>query len=189
MPERTLPHRISHENKKAGYHWLQSFLERNEDISVRQAEGLSVARAQGKVLAEKGAKDVHVLTPKEKGETITLVAYFLSPVLIIKGVDKKGEFSDWLPHGSQVYMSKKSELFLKLFEEHFLPRKTPNGETILILDGHCSHSNSIELLDLAHDNGVIIICSPSHTTQPLQPLDGSFFKPLKSQQGSQCLDI
>ncbi|XP_018371513.1 PREDICTED: uncharacterized protein LOC108766610 [Trachymyrmex cornetzi] len=31
----------------AGYDWLWSFLRRNPDISVRQAEGLSMARARG----------------------------------------------------------------------------------------------------------------------------------------------
>ena len=30
-----------------GYDWLWSFLRRNQDISVRQAEGLSMARARG----------------------------------------------------------------------------------------------------------------------------------------------
>lgn len=35
------------ETRKAGPHWLRSFLERNSELSIRQAEGLSVARAQG----------------------------------------------------------------------------------------------------------------------------------------------
>lgn len=38
----------------------------------------------------------------------------------------------------------------------------------------------IDLLDLANENDVIIICLPSHTTQALQPLDRSFLKPLKT---------
>lgn len=71
-------------------------------------------------------------------------------------------------------------MFLRWFKEHFLPKKPKTGKTILILDGHTSHSNSIDLLDLANENGVIIICLPSHTTQALQPLDRSFFKPLKT---------
>ena len=31
----------------AGYVWLKSFLRRNPDISIRKAEGVSVARANG----------------------------------------------------------------------------------------------------------------------------------------------
>ncbi|XP_047541822.1 uncharacterized protein LOC125074539 [Vanessa atalanta] len=58
---------------------------------------------------------------------------FLSPVVIIKGVNKKPEFLDGLPHGSDVYMSKKSayvnaELFQKWPVQHFIPRK-PQAET------------------------------------------------------------
>ncbi|XP_054706657.1 tigger transposable element-derived protein 6-like [Uloborus diversus] len=139
-----IQHKFPKEKEKADQHWLTSFLERNKDVSVRQAEGLSVARAQGmnreevgaffklleeemvkhdltnrpenifnvdetgiqlinkpgKILTAKGAKDVHVITPREKGETISLVACcsaegrFLPPVLIMKGVNKKAEFSD-----------------------------------------------------------------------------------------------
>lgn len=236
-----IQHKFSKEKGTTGQHWLTSFLERNKDISVRQAEGLSVARAQGmnreevnaffnlleeemlkndlmnkpqnifnvdesgiqlinkpgKVLTAKGAKDVHVITPREKGETVSLVACcnaegsFLPPVIIMKGVNKKAEFADGLPHGSEVYMNKKSsyinsELFMRWFKYHFLPRKPNEGQTILILDGHSSHSNSIDLLDLANDNGVTIICLPSHTTQALQPLDRSFFKPLKTFYGQEA---
>lgn len=42
-----IKHKFSKEKEKAGQHWLTSFVERNKDIPVRQAEGLSVSRAQG----------------------------------------------------------------------------------------------------------------------------------------------
>ena len=218
----------------AGYAWLASFLERNPELALRQAEGLSIARARGmnredtanffnlledllmkenlmdkpqnifnmdesgihlinkpgKVLTSKGAKDTHVLTPRERGENVTVIAcnnaegMFLPPVLIMKGVNNKKEFVDGLPHGSEVYMNPKSsyinsELFLRWFREHFLPRKSP-GRNILILDGHTSHYNAFDMLQLAESNNVTILCLPSHTTQALQPLDRSFFGPLKS---------
>ena len=53
---------------------------------------------------------------------------------------------------------------------------------------HTAHSNSIDLLDLANDNDVIIICFPNHTTQALQPLDQSFFKPLKTYYNQEVND-
>ena len=229
-----IKHSFSHVKQMAGYDWLASFLERNPELSVRQAEGLSLARAQGmnrtetgnffklleevltkenlmnkpqnifnmdesgiqlinkpgKVVTMKGAKDIHVLTPRERGENITVIAcnsaegVFLPLVLIMKGVNRKKEFSDGLPHGSDVYMNDKSsyintELFLRWFKEHFLPRKPP-GKVLLIMDGHTSHYNALEMLNLADDNGVTILCLPSHTTQALQPLDRSFFGPLKT---------
>lgn len=222
------------ETRKAGPHWLQSFLERNPELSVRQAEGLSLARAQGlnreevnkmfelllqvliehdlldkpdhifnidetgvqlsnkpgKVIATKGAKSVHSVTSREKGETMSIIACcnaagnFLPPVVIIKGANKKPEFHDGLPPGSDVYMSKKSayvnaELFQKWLVQHFVPRK-PQGKVLLILDGHSSHTNSAEMLETAEENGLILFCLPSHSTQALQPLDRSFFKPFKT---------
>lgn len=42
-----LKHNFDHENKMAGGAWFKSFIERNPELSIRQAEGLSVARAKG----------------------------------------------------------------------------------------------------------------------------------------------
>lgn len=42
-----LPHTFNKETKRAGYDWLQSFLTRNPNLSVRKSEGVSVARARG----------------------------------------------------------------------------------------------------------------------------------------------
>ncbi|KAL0850501.1 hypothetical protein ABMA28_012293 [Loxostege sticticalis] len=42
-----LKHNFDVETEMAGHSWLQSFIERNPAITIRQAEGLSVARAKG----------------------------------------------------------------------------------------------------------------------------------------------
>ncbi|CAH1973221.1 unnamed protein product [Acanthoscelides obtectus] len=229
-----LKHKFSHNSGMAGYSWLPSFLERNPELTIRQAEGLSLLRARGmnreetskffqllidiltennlldkpshifnmdetgvqlinkpgKVLTTKGARDVHVLTSKERGENVTVVACcsadgrFIPPTLIFKGVNRKAEFSDGLPAGSKIYMNRKSsfinsELFLKWLKEQFIPNK-PSGKCLLILDGHTSHSTDGDMLQVADDNDIIILCLPSHCTQALQPLDRSFFKPFKT---------
>ncbi|KAK9703819.1 DDE superfamily endonuclease [Popillia japonica] len=125
-------------------------------------------------------KDVHALSSGEKGETISVIAScnaegtFLPPVAIFKGKNKKDEFEDGMPPGAAVYMSEKSAyvnttLFLRWLEEMFIPRK-PNGKVVLVLDGHASHCTSVELLELADANDVVLICLPSHTTHFLQPL-------------------
>ncbi|CAH2088331.1 unnamed protein product [Euphydryas editha] len=129
------------ETLKAGSHWLQSFPESQLRLSVRQAESLSLARAQGlnleegnkifklllqvlteydlldkpdrifdvdetvvqlnnkpgKVIVTKGAKSVHSVTSGDKVEILSVIAYcnatenFLSPLVIIKGVNRKLE--------------------------------------------------------------------------------------------------
>lgn len=50
-----LKHKFNHDKKMAGYDWFYKFLERNPDIVVRKAEGLSLARAQG--LTKEDAKN------------------------------------------------------------------------------------------------------------------------------------
>lgn len=228
-----LKQKFNEEKGKAGKAWLASFLERNPTLTVRKAEGVSLARATGmnkpdvndyfdllektltenqligkpgsiynmdetgiqlnnepgKVIAKKGSKDVMNVTSAEKGETITLISCcnaegnFIPPYCIFKGSNKKKEWEDNLPPGSVIKMSPKSayvntEIFRDWLEKHFIPRKA-SGKVLLLLDGHCSHMNSAITLELAVANDIILLCFPSHTTHYLQPLDRSFFRPLK----------
>lgn len=41
-----------------------------------------------------------------------------------------------------------------------------------------THTKSIELNNLAHDNGVILLCFPKYCTRRLKPLDVDLMKPL-----------
>ena len=229
-----IPHRFNKEYKLAWHDWLDLFLKRHPEVSLRKAQGISVARGigmnraevekyftllisileelelvgnprkiynmdecglqlnnePGKVLAMKGSRDVHHVTSAEKGETITLIACcnaegnFLPPYCVFKGIRKKPEFEDGMPPGSFVEMNERSayvntEIFKNWLENHFVPRKEP-GKVLLILDGHSSHCSDLTVLDFAEKNGVNLLCLPSQMTQYQQPLDRSFFKPLKT---------
>ena len=50
---------------------------------------------------------------------------------------------------------------------------------LLVLDGHSSHTNNLEAIELARESGVIMLSLPAHTTHRTQPLDVAFFRPLK----------
>lgn len=54
-----------------------------------------------------------------------------------------------------------------------------NSKVLLVLDGHSTHSKNLEAIELARENGVIILQLPGHTTHRLQPLDVAVFKPLE----------
>ena len=232
--------KFNKDKRIAGYDWFRSFMQRHPNLSVRQAEGLSVARAQslnretvsayfevlkktlvdnelidkpghifnmdesglqiinkvGKVVATKGSKEVYRLTSGEKGETVTVIACcnaegnFLPPVCILKGVNKKAEFEDGMPAGSKIIMNRdsayiNSNIFLTWLKEHFVPRKPP-GKVLLLLDGHASHCNEFEMLEFAVENDILLLCLPPHTTKYLQPLDRTFFKPLKEFYNREC---
>ncbi|KAJ8886822.1 hypothetical protein PR048_013034 [Dryococelus australis] len=116
----------------AGNAWLNSFLNIYPELTIRQAEGLSVARGQelnrdetsdesgfplinepGKVLTSKGSRSTH----KERGENITSIGCFnaegryITPVLIMKGVNIKQGFCDGLLAGSDKFFSCKCPRF------------------------------------------------------------------------------
>lgn len=158
--------------------------------------GVQLNNEPGKVIAEKGSRDVHVVTSAEKGETVTILAccnaegQFLPPFCIFKGVYAKSQYIRDAPPGTVVKMRRESayinsELFMEWLTEHFIPRKTA-GKQLLILDGHASHMNCPNMLQMAFDNDIIILCLPSHTTHYLQPLDRVVFKPLKTYFKDAC---
>jgi len=65
---------------------------------------------------------------------------------------------------------------------HFIKfsHATKDNPVLLLLDGHCTHTKSIELIQIARDNGVVLLCFPPHCTHRLQPLDVAFMKPLST---------
>ncbi|XP_072392507.1 uncharacterized protein [Diabrotica undecimpunctata] len=108
----------------------------------------------------------------------------------MKGKNLKVEFMDGMPPGSVVKMSQKSsyvtsEIFLHWLKSHFQPRKSA-GKVLLLLDGHTSHTSSLEVLVYTEQEGIILMSIPPHTSHWLQPLDRSFFKSLKSYFYGAC---
>ena len=63
----------------------------------------------------------------------------------------------------------------------------PARPVILLLDGHSSHYNP-EAIAIAAEEKIIIFCLPPHTTHVAQPLDVSFFGPLKQHWEKVCND-
>ena len=74
-----------------------------------------------------------------------------------------------------------NDVFLEWLK-HFIQHAKPSQEerVLLILDGHKSHTHNIEALELASKSGVIMLSLPPHTSHRMQPLDLTFFKPLKT---------
>lgn len=187
---------MNREDVKKYFDILQQIMTENnllaspKNIWNMDESGFPINNPLGKVLAQKGARVVQNITSAEKGEHVTIVGccnaegHFLPPVLILKGVYKKEEWSEGLPPGCDIYMNPKkaymtTELFMKWFKEIFVPRKPP-GKNLLILDGHSSHCSSPDLLQFAKDNDVIMFIFPSHTTNALQPLDRCIYGPFKT---------
>ncbi|KAJ4441283.1 hypothetical protein ANN_11137 [Periplaneta americana] len=54
-------------------------------------------------------------------------------------------------------------------------RSSKEGEVLLLLDGHSTHTRNLDALDIARENGVIMLALSGHTTLRLQSPDVSFF--------------
>jgi hypothetical protein len=152
--------------------------------------GLQMNTRGSNVLCEKGKKNVHSISPKEKGETVTVLACcnasgnFMPPSVIFKGKRLQVEYQVQLPPGSYVYTSDSgyinSEIFFKFIKEFISYFKISRADpAVLVVDGHDSHSRDIDMLEHCVENGLTLLCLPPHTTHWLQVTDKSFFKPLK----------
>ena len=56
---------------------------------------------------------------------------------------------------------------------------------LLLVDGRSSHID-LHISKFCRDNGIYLYCLPPHTSHALQPLDVSFFKPLKPVWSKVC---
>lgn len=56
---------------------------------------------------------------------------------------------------------------------HFIDYTKPTEDApfFLVLDGHYSHTRNIEVIEMARQNHVSIMCLPPHATHKMQPLD------------------
>ena len=156
--------------------------------------GISVVHKAGKVITQIGRKNVWSVTSAEKGKTHTVITcvsasgFVIPPMMIYprKRMNEKlkqgavpetlFECSDsgWINEG----------LYIKWFK-FFLAKIPPTRPVLLIEDGHSSHI-SIDVIKLARDNGVHLLCLPAHTMHMLQPLDVGVFKSLKSNYSMAC---
>nr|XP_022906536.1 uncharacterized protein LOC111418265 [Onthophagus taurus] len=182
-----LVHSFNTERKQAGYDWLLSFLSRNPQLSIRQAEGVSIARAKGL-----------------NRETVDNYFQLLGNVLRENNlIDKLGHVFNMDETGLQLNNKPGKVIAIKGSKNVTSVTSGEKGETISVLacvngegtflppfcimkDGHTSHTSCIEMLEFADNNDIILMSIPPHTSHWLQPLDRTFFKSLKSNYYSAC---
>lgn len=121
----------------------------------------------------------------EGGINVTLIAcgsaagVFIPPLFVFPRVHMKDNMLKNAPAGSIGAANKsgwsKSDIFLR-FLLHFIEIvKLENGkEVLLVLDNRESHL-SLAALNIARENGVVMLTFPPHTSHKLQPLDRTVF--------------
>jgi len=157
----------------------------------------TVQGTPSKVIALKGRRQVGSITSAERGQLCTAVicmsasGVFIPPMIIFPRVRMKLELMDGTPPDT-IYACHKSgwmqkELFTQWFH-HFLKHthSTIDNPSLLILDGHATYTHNLEVIQLARDTGVTLLCLPPHCSHKLQPLDVSFMKPLSTFYDQEC---
>ena len=157
--------------------------------------GISVVHKPGKVLAELGRRHVYSVVSGERGKNHTIMTcvsasgFVLPPMMIYPRTRALPDNYkvDSVPNTLFVTSDNgwiNSELYLEWLK--FFSNNIPPARPILLIqDGHASHM-SIEAIKYSKDNGIYILCLPSHTTHILQPLDIGVFKSFMTNFSKAC---
>lgn len=154
--------------------------------------GLSVVQSKiPHVVGLRGKRQIGALTSAERGSLVTVITcmsaggQFVPPLVIFPRKNMNEQLMRGAPPGSIATCHPsgwvQTNIFTKWFD-HFLKFAKPTKECpiLLVLDGHSTHKRNIDVINMARENHVTIICIPPHTTHKLQPLDKSFMGPLKT---------
>ncbi|GBP09108.1 Jerky protein homolog-like [Eumeta japonica] len=180
-------------NVKSFFDNLESVIKRNniqpQDIWNMDETRVTTVQKPSKVIARKGFKQVDAITSAERGTLVTLAAAVLAvgnsvpPFFVFPRVHFKDYFIRDGPIGCKGgsnpsgWMTEELFVaFLKHFHNHV--KSTKENPCLLLLDNHSSHL-SIEGLNFAKENGIVMLSFPPHCTHRLQPLDRSVYGPLK----------
>ncbi|ESN93974.1 hypothetical protein HELRODRAFT_142747, partial [Helobdella robusta] len=151
--------------------------------------GVTTAHKPGRIIAKKGTKQVGKITSGEKGKNVTVICAvnahgsYLPPAMIYPRVRMNPQLLKGAPPGTLGFATKSGwtdcEVFVKWLK-HFtdVVKPTLERKVILLVDGHASHK-SLEAITFARDHGIDLISFPPHFTHRIQPLDLTFFGPLK----------
>ena len=156
--------------------------------------GMPLDHKQLKRVALKGIKKVHGPSSGNKAQITILacanaVGTMIPPMVIFKGERLNYEWTRGEVPDTKYAMSPQGwtdhELFFEWLSKQFTKSIPPSRPVLLLLDGHSSHF-TLEAIKFAAENEIILFCLPPHTTHVPQPLDVSFFGPLKKHWSRVC---
>ncbi|XP_050684750.1 uncharacterized protein LOC126979466 [Leptidea sinapis] len=154
--------------------------------------GISVVpKTRSKIITRKGRKQVVSITSADRGTTITIEICFsasgqyMPPIMVYprKRMDPQLMLNAapgaWGVYSDSGWMT--AELFLGWFKKFIeFSGARPDRPVLLLLDGHSTHTQNLDVINEARSNGVIILCFPPHTTHRLQVADVAYMKPLST---------
>ncbi|XP_057327073.1 uncharacterized protein LOC130668694 [Microplitis mediator] len=128
-----------------------------------------VPKTHGKIIAEKDKKQVGILTSAERGKKVTVElcvsasGELLPPLFIFPRKRMKSSLlSNALPgswglcHPSDWIQNEIFFEWIKWFVNQVKP--TAEDPVLLILDGHTTYTNNLEMIDYARNHHIIMLC-------------------------------
>jgi hypothetical protein len=166
------------------------------EIYNMDESGITTVHKPQRIIGQKGQKQIGKVTSGERGQTVTIICCmnaagtYIPPFMIFPRKRMNMTLLNDTPPGTVGVVSASgwttSEIFLQWLQ-HFIDyaKPTEQKKVVLLLHGHSSHK-SLQAIELARQNNVMIVCFSPHTSHRLQPLDVSFFGPLKSAYSAEC---
>lgn len=152
--------------------------------------GYTTVQKPKKVVATKGQKQIGQITSGERGQLVTICCAVsgsgnsIPPFMVFPRVNFKPLMITGAPKGTvgvahpTGWMTGENFVqFLKHFVFHVKCSK--DNKALMIMDNHDSHI-TIESLDFAKENGIVLLTLPPHCSNKLQPLDVSVFSSFKN---------
>ncbi|KAB0803126.1 hypothetical protein PPYR_00096 [Photinus pyralis] len=172
------------------YHFLP------KNIYNADESGFTTVQEPGKVLAAKGQRRVGSITSWERGRNITALCAmsatggFIPPMMIYPRLRHSPALEKDGPVGALYKCSKNGWITEELFVSwlsHFCEHSKPseNEKVLLILDNHSSHI-SLAGYEYCKKNNIVMLSIPPHSSHRIQPLDVSFFGPMKASYRQEC---
>lgn len=151
----------------------------------------TVPNKQSKVISMRGKRQIGTLVSAERGTLITAEicmsasGSYMPAMLIFPRKLANPRLLDHTPPGTFAEYHPSGwiqrDIFVNWFKKFIqFTHPTEDNPLLLLLDGHAAHTKSIELINMARENNVVIICLPPHCTHRMQPLDVSFMAPLST---------
>ncbi|KAJ8939896.1 hypothetical protein NQ318_023236 [Aromia moschata] len=152
-----------------------------EKIYNVDESGISTVQNPPKIFASTGKKQVGTIVGAERGIHVTVVCCtnplgsYIPPAFIFPRKNWKVELLEGTPTGSVGFQQESCWMAGEIFQQwikHFKKYSNPSKDSP-------SH-NSWGVLDYEKQHGIILLCLPAHCSHRVQPLDVSFFSPLKT---------
>ena len=145
--------------------------------------GITTVTKAPKLLSPTGTRQVGVVASAERGVLITVCACAsaagraLPPVLLYPRKRAQPHWATDAPPGSLILANDSGWMDKETFPKaltHFISHMGASEQNpqLLVFDNHCSHI-TLQVINIARENGVVIVTLPAHCSHRMQPLDVS----------------